>query len=142
MQPRFSRFLRHTVFIGTVDHIQLATFLIALGSSAECKRNSIRISSTILVLFQLFSDEDKVNLLQDAFLLAYKGLIDYIEPLSIFRSLVQIDTKQYVIWRTFQWHWDLLADVVEYLPETWTKFKARQTRLTLNSLRFSLGIRY
>ena len=142
MQPSVSRFLRHAVFIGIVDHIQLATLLLALGSSAECKRNLIRISSTILVLFQLFSDEDKVNLLQDAFLLAYKGLIDYIEPLRIFRSLVQIDTKQYVIWRTFQWHWDLLADVVEYLPETWTKFKASQTRLTFNSLRFSLDVRY
>ncbi|CAF2088041.1 unnamed protein product [Rotaria magnacalcarata] len=71
----------------------------------------------------LFSDEDKVNLLQDAFLLAYKGLIDYIEPLRILTTLVNINSNQFVIWRTFQWHWDLLTDLIEHLPNTWTKFK-------------------
>jgi hypothetical protein len=38
-------------------------------------------------------------------------------------SLVKIKTKQYVIWRTFQWHWELLADLIEYLPDTWIKFR-------------------
>jgi hypothetical protein len=76
-------------------------------------------------IFQFFSDEDKVNLIQDTFLLAYKGLIDYIEPLRIMKSLVNIKTKQFVIWRTFQWHWENLADLIEYFPDTWKKFKVR-----------------
>lgn len=75
------------------------------------------------ISFQFFTDEDKVNLLQDTFLLAYRGLIDYIEPLRITQSLMKTNTKQFVIWRTLQWHWELLADVVEYLPDTWQKFK-------------------
>lgn len=66
-----------------------------------------------------------MNLIQDTFLLAYKGLIDYIEPLRIITSLMKINSQQFVIWRALQWHWELLADTVEYLPETWKKFKVR-----------------
>ncbi len=41
------------------------------------------------------------------------------------KSLVKINTEQFVIWRAFQWHWELLADLIEYLPETWAKYKVR-----------------
>ncbi|CAF1636307.1 unnamed protein product [Rotaria magnacalcarata] len=70
-----------------------------------------------------FSIEDKVNLMQDTFLLAYKGLIDYAEPLRIIRSLTKIHMTEYVHWRTFQWHWDTLAELIDYLPDTLTKFR-------------------
>ncbi len=70
-----------------------------------------------------------MNLIQDTFLLAYKGLVDYIEPLRIMKSLVNIHTQQFVIWRTFQWHWELLADLVEYFPDTWTTFKVRRIEI-------------
>ena len=53
-----------------------------------------------------------MNLLQDAFLLAYKGRAEYYEPLRIMRSLVLINTDQYVIWRTFQWHWEMLVELL------------------------------
>ncbi|CAF0733249.1 unnamed protein product [Rotaria sordida] len=80
-----------------------------------------------------FSDEDKVNLLQDSFLLAYKGLIDYIEPLRIVSSLMNTTSKQSVIWCTFQWHWDILTELVEHLPNTWTKFKDFAIKQILSS---------
>lgn len=89
---------------------------------------------------QFFSDEDKVNLLQDTFLLAYKGLVDYIETLRIVRSLVNINSKQFVIWRTFQWHWEILADVMEYLPNTWTKFKVRSDLSLFDSMSLEVFI--
>ena len=73
--------------------------------------------------FKFFSDEDKTNLVQDAFLLAYKGLIDYSEPLRLVRSLININIDQYVHWRTFEWHWENLARMVDYLPSTLTLFQ-------------------
>jgi hypothetical protein len=63
--------------------------------------------------------------MQDTFLLAYKGLIDYIESLRIVRSLVKINTKPYVHWRTFQWHWETLAHLIDYLPDTLPTFQVR-----------------
>ena len=62
----------------------------------------------------MFTNEDKVNLLQDTFLLAYKGSIDYSETLAILRSLVNSKMDQYVLWRTFEWHWENLANLIEY----------------------------
>ncbi|CAF3811776.1 unnamed protein product [Rotaria sp. Silwood1] len=70
-----------------------------------------------------FSNEDKVNLMQDTFLLAYKGLVDYTEPLRIVRSLVKINMIEFVHWKTFEWHWQTLADLVDYLPNTLTEFQ-------------------
>jgi hypothetical protein len=67
-----------------------------------------------------------VNLIQDAFLLAYKGLIDYTAPLSIIKSLVKIDIQQFVHWNTFEWHWNTLADLVDYLPDTLPTFQVRK----------------
>lgn len=67
-----------------------------------------------------------MNLLQDAFFLAYKGLVDYIEPLRIVTSLINTNSNRFIIWRTFQWQWDILTDLVEYLPNIWTKFKVRK----------------
>jgi hypothetical protein len=63
--------------------------------------------------------------MQDSFLLAYKGLISYSEPLRIINSLVKINTKQFVHWRTFQWHWDTLASLIDYLPDTSAKFQVK-----------------
>ena len=71
-----------------------------------------------------------MNILQDSFLLAYKGLINYIEPLRIVRALVKINSEEFVIWRALQWHWDLLSDLVEYLPNTWTLFRVRTDRFS------------
>ncbi|UJR37822.1 hypothetical protein I4U23_030512 [Adineta vaga] len=82
-----------------------------------------RLSQVIISEPTFFSDEDKVNLIQDTFLLAYKGVIDYIEPLRIIQSLVKINSKQFVIWRTLQWHWEVLTDLIEHLPNLWSKFK-------------------
>ncbi|CAF1272229.1 unnamed protein product [Rotaria sp. Silwood1] len=92
-----------------------------------------RFSSVLEAEPTFFSDEDKVNLLQDSFLLAYRGLIDYIEPLRIFSSLTNIKSKQYVIWCTFQWHWDLVTDLVQHLPNTWKKFKDFAIKRILSS---------
>lgn len=80
-------------------------------------------SSIIELQPTFFSDEDKINLIHDTFLLAYKGVIDYIEPLRLMKSLVKTNTNQYVIWKTFQWHWEILADIVEYRADLWTKFR-------------------
>ncbi|CAF1247472.1 unnamed protein product [Rotaria sordida] len=82
-----------------------------------------RFTSVLEAEPPFFSNEDKVNLMQDTFLLAYKGLVDYSEPLRIVRSLVQINMTQYVHWKTFQWHWETLAELVDYLPDTLTKFE-------------------
>mgnify|MGYP006892793377 CR=1 FL=1 len=71
----------------------------------------------------MFTNEDKVNLLQDTFLLAYKGSIDYSETLAILRSLVNSKMDQYVLWRTFEWHWENLGEIVDYLPNTIDKFR-------------------
>ncbi len=64
--------------------------------------------------------------MQDTFLLGYRGLIDYMEPLRIVRSLVNINIEQFVHWRTFQWHWEKLADLIDYLPDTLPKFQVRK----------------
>ncbi|UJR08425.1 hypothetical protein I4U23_012695 [Adineta vaga] len=80
-----------------------------------------------------FSDEDKTNLLQDTFLLAYKGLIDYTEPLRIVRSLIKINTKQYVHWKTFEWHWIKLADLVGNLADTLPQFQSFAIRQILSN---------
>jgi hypothetical protein len=61
--------------------------------------------------------------MQDVFLLAYKGRVKYTEALSILRSLVKINIDQYVHWRTFQWHWETLASLIDYLPQTNAKFQ-------------------
>ena len=63
--------------------------------------------------------------MQDSFLLAYKGLINYTEPLRIVNSLVKINIEQYAHWRTFQWHWDTLGVLVDYLSETLSQFQVR-----------------
>ncbi|CAF1192609.1 unnamed protein product [Adineta steineri] len=70
-----------------------------------------------------FSNEDRVNLLQDTFLLSYNGLVDYKEPLRIVRTLIKMNIEEYVHWRTFQWHWDTLANLVDYLPNILDKFQ-------------------
>ncbi len=49
-------------------------------------------------------------------------------------SLRKINTKQFVTWRTFQWHWELLADLIEYLPETWTKFKVCKNKILFENI--------
>jgi hypothetical protein len=64
--------------------------------------------------------------MQDAFLLAYKGLIDYTAPLNIIKSLVKIGIKQFVHWRTFEWHWEKLAEIIDYLPDTLINFQVRK----------------
>lgn len=61
--------------------------------------------------------------MQDTFLLAYKGLVDYTEPLRIVRSLITINITEFAHWKTFQWHWETLANLIDYLPETLTKFQ-------------------
>lgn len=61
--------------------------------------------------------------MQDTFLLAYKGLIDYNAPLGIFKSLVKITIQQFVHWKTFQWHWETLAELMDYLPDTLHNFQ-------------------
>ncbi len=66
-------------------------------------------------------------------------MIDYIEPLRIMKSLVKINTEQFVIWRAFQWHWELLADLIEYLPKTWTKYKVRLIEFHSERFRFFLN---
>jgi hypothetical protein len=71
--------------------------------------------------------------MQDSFLLAYKGLIGYAEPLRITNSVVKINTQQFVHWRTFQWHWDTLADLIDYLPDTLTNF---QVKINFNFMPF------
>ncbi|CAF1059093.1 unnamed protein product [Adineta ricciae] len=70
-----------------------------------------------------FSNTDKINFLQDTFLLAYKGLIDYAEPLRLMRSLVKTNTQQHIHWKTFEWHWSTLVSLVDYLPDTLPKFQ-------------------
>jgi hypothetical protein len=64
--------------------------------------------------------------MQDSFLLAYKGLIDYTAPLNIIKSLVNISIEEFVHWRTFEWHWETLADLIDYLPDTLINFQVRK----------------
>lgn len=71
----------------------------------------------------LFSNEDKVNLLQDTFLLAYKGLIGYHAPLEILKALFKTKVEQFVHWRTFEWHWETLAELIDYLPNILPDFR-------------------
>ncbi|CAF1531968.1 unnamed protein product [Adineta steineri] len=85
--------------------------------------SSQRFTSVFEAQPTFFSNEDKVNLIQDTFLLAYKGLIDYHESLRIIKSLGKLNMTEYVHWKTFQYHWDILADLIDYLPDTLTKFQ-------------------
>ncbi|CAF0728802.1 unnamed protein product [Adineta steineri] len=85
--------------------------------------SSQRFTSVFEAQPTFFSNEDKVNLIQDTFLLAYKGLIDYHESLRIIKSLEKLNMTEYVHWKTFQYHWDILADLIDYLPDTLTKFQ-------------------
>ncbi|CAF4170650.1 unnamed protein product, partial [Adineta steineri] len=85
--------------------------------------SSQRFTSVFEAQPTFFSNEDKINLIQDTFLLAYKGLIDYHESLRIIKSLGKLNMTEYVHWKTFQYHWDILADLIDYLPDTLTKFQ-------------------
>jgi len=64
--------------------------------------------------------------MQDSFLLAYKGLIDYTAPLNIIKSFVKNRIEQFVHWRTFEWHWETLAEIIDYLPNTSINFQVRK----------------
>jgi hypothetical protein len=66
--------------------------------------------------------------MQDYFLLAYKGLVNYSAPLEIMKSLVKSNTTQFVQWRTFEWHWETLATLVDYLPDTLKSFQVRKKK--------------
>ncbi|CAF3616264.1 unnamed protein product [Adineta steineri] len=119
-----TRFLSEKYFTWIKCNRDYHGFYVTQYSSDISTLSSWQILSYVLEAHPtFFSDEDKVNLIQDAYLLAYKGLIDYMEPLHILQSLIKINSTQFVIWRTFQWHWELLADLTEYLPDLWTKFK-------------------
>ena len=83
-------------------------------------------------ILPVFSEEDKVNLMQDSFLLAYKGLVNYTAPLEIMTSLVKSNITQFVQWRTFEWHWETLATLVDYLPDTLKSFQVRKKRIFLS----------
>ncbi|UJR17738.1 hypothetical protein I4U23_004636 [Adineta vaga] len=85
--------------------------------------SSERFTSVIQSEPTFFSNEDKINFIQDTFLLAYKGLIDYHEPLRIINSLGEQNITEYVHWRTFQYHWDILVDLIDYLPDTLMTFQ-------------------
>ncbi|CAF1318772.1 unnamed protein product [Adineta ricciae] len=86
--------------------------------------NSIQsFSSIIKAQPTFFSIEDQINLLQDTFLLAYKGLGDYLHPLTIVDSIGKTSMTEYVQWRTFQYHWDILADLIDHRPDILTKFQ-------------------
>ena len=79
--------------------------------------------------------------MQDTFLLAYKGLINYIEPLRMVRSLVKINMTEFVHWRTFEWHWEKLADLIDYLPDILTKFQVEEIFRFVNSLFKNISFR-
>lgn len=64
--------------------------------------------------------------MHDAFLLAYRGLADYKTPLMITNSLVKHQIKQYVHWRTLEWHWEKLAEVIDYRTEILPAFQVRR----------------
>ncbi|CAF1214222.1 unnamed protein product [Didymodactylos carnosus] len=68
--------------------------------------------SVLLDAPKVFSNEDKTNLIHDAFLLSYNGIIEYEIPLRIVKTLRITNNKEYVPWKTFAWHWDNLADVM------------------------------
>jgi hypothetical protein len=34
--------------------------------------------------------------------------------------------QQFVHWGTFEWHWETLAELVDYLPDTLTNFQVRE----------------
>ncbi len=34
--------------------------------------------------------------------------------------------QQFVHWGTFEWHWETLADLVDYLPDTLPSFRVRE----------------
>jgi hypothetical protein len=112
---------QYTSELSTISSWQRFSSLIE-DKSTVCQQ-LISSDASILRFIQLFSEEDKVNLLQDSFLLAYKGVIDYTEPLGLVNSLMNIDSSSYVIWRTFQWHWDTLAHIIQYSSAAWIKFK-------------------
>ena len=85
---------------------------------------------------------DKINFLQDTFLLAYKGLIDYTEPLRLMRSLVKTNTQQHIHWQTFEWHWSTLVSLVDYLPDTLPKFQVcKLFQIHVFLIRFSVSYR-
>ncbi|CAF1380877.1 unnamed protein product, partial [Didymodactylos carnosus] len=86
------------------------------NSTTEASSNQMwkHFESVLLDAPEYFSDEDKTNLIHDAFLLSYKGVIEYEAPLRIVKTLRTTNNKQYVLWKTFQWHWDNLANVMEH----------------------------
>ena len=64
--------------------------------------------------------------MQDAFLLAYRGLVDYVAPLMIIKPLVRQQMTRYVHWRTFEWHWETLAELIDYRSEILPQFQVRR----------------
>lgn len=64
--------------------------------------------------------------MQDAFLLAYRGLGDYSAPLMHIKSLITQQMMRYVHWRTFEWHWEKLAELIDYRSEILPQFQVRR----------------
>ncbi|CAF0843285.1 unnamed protein product [Didymodactylos carnosus] len=67
----------------------------------------------LFVITETFSNEDKANLINDAFILGHIGTLLYQEALKVVLPLGQTK-EQYLPWKAFIWHWHNLADVEEH----------------------------
>jgi hypothetical protein len=63
--------------------------------------------------------------MNDAFMTAYQGSADYDDALGLVRSLVKVNSQDYLFWRTFEWHWEKLATLIDYIPALLTNFRVR-----------------
>ncbi len=71
----------------------------------------------------MFSNNDRANLLNDAFILPYGGqIVTYDPTLGLVRELFSNPVEYYIPWSVFVWHWNYLTGIEEH-SEYFRNFK-------------------
>lgn len=65
--------------------------------------------------FKTFSQADRANLIHVSYALAYLGSKSYATP-ALLSSYLELNELSYAPWRTFVWHLNKLAVVLEHRP--------------------------
>ncbi len=80
----------------------------------------------IFILFiinkqDIFSNNDRGNLLNDAFLLPYggDGGVTYDQTLTLVRELFANPAENYIPWSVFVWYWNNLMGIEEHSKYFW-----------------------
>ncbi|CAF1062451.1 unnamed protein product [Adineta ricciae] len=80
---------------------------------------------------EIFSGNDRANLLNDAFILPHGGeIVTYDQTISLVRFLFDDPAANYLPWSVFVWHWNYLMGVEEHSSFFWN-FKLFATHQTL-----------